>query len=250
MAIFDKPILKIENISLHFGGVLALSDVNTNIYEGEIRGIIGPNGAGKTTLFNLISRFFSPSKGAIYFEGHNLLNYKPHQIISLGISRTFQKSDLFLSMTVQENIEMGLHARMGMTISKRKEEKIRQEAEEVLKILKLTDYRNIAALSLPFGIQRLVDLGRAIASKPKLILLDEAASGMTVSEKSNLVNLILEIRDKMALTILFVEHDMKIIMKVSDNLTVLNYGKVIAEGKPAEVSKNPEVIEAYMGRST
>jgi branched-chain amino acid transport system ATP-binding protein len=241
--------MKIENLSLHFGGVVALSGFTSIIYQGEIRGIIGPNGAGKTSLFNLISRFFSPKEGSVYFEDHNLLKYRPHQIIKLGISRTFQKSDLFTSMTVQENIEMGLHIRMGKMFSKKKEEKARQEADQIIDMFNLGDYRDMTGSILPFGIQRLVDLGRAIASRPKLLLLDEAASGMTALEKTNFVKIIIDLRKKMNLTILFVEHDMKLIMKVADRLTVLNYGKIIAEGNPSDVCNNPEVIDAYMGQS-
>ena len=253
----DHLLLQIEDLSVRFGGLAALSDFNLQVHRGEIRGIIGPNGAGKTTLFNVISRFYDPSRGKIWFEGQNHLGFSAHQIIMLGIARTFQKSELFKSMSVLENVQMGLHVRLKgnfLTTSVRlkgvqeEEKQSQEEARKILEILSLQEYENMPASVIPVAKQKLLEIGRAIASHPKLLLLDEPASGMTYSEKSNLTDLLLKIREQMHLTILIVEHDMKVVMNISDHVTVLNYGRIIAEGEPKEVRNNPLVIEAYMGK--
>jgi branched-chain amino acid transport system ATP-binding protein len=252
-----EPILQIEDLSVNFGGLEALSSVTTSVAHREIRGIIGPNGAGKTTLFNIISRFYNPVRGKILFEKKNLLELKAHQIINSGISRTFQRSELFNSMSVLENVMMGSHIRTKANIFnasiqlnkvKEEERQSRKEAEEILKILSLYDYKEMPAKALPFGLQRLVEIARAISSHPKLILLDEPASGMTYTEKSNLVNILLNLREQMNLTVLIVEHDIRTIMNISDRLTVLNHGRIIVEGSPAEIRTNQMVIEAYIGK--
>jgi branched-chain amino acid transport system ATP-binding protein len=251
------PILQIEDLSINFGGLQALLGFTTSVFQGEIRGIIGPNGAGKTTLFNLMSRFYKPSRGKILFDHQDVMSCKPHQIIALGISRTFQRSELFNSMTALENVLMGLHiyektgllsAAMQFNRMKEEERQSREKAEKILEMLELQEFLDTPVNTLPFGQQRLLDIGRAIVSHPRLLLLDEPAAGMSYAGKVRLAQLLLQIREQLNLTILLVEHDMKMVMSISDRLTVLNYGKIIAEGKPAEIRDNSAVIEAYLGK--
>ncbi|MFH1090316.1 MAG: ABC transporter ATP-binding protein [Pseudomonadota bacterium] len=251
-----ESILRIKDLSVYFGGLGALLRCSIDVYRGEIRGVIGPNGAGKTTLFNVISRFYKPVEGEIRFEDLNLLSFKPHQIIKLGISRTFQKSDLFGSMSALENVQMGMHIHMKTNLlsasvhlrsMKEDERRSREEALKILEMLSLADYAKQPASVLPLGKQRLLEIGRAIASRPKLLLLDEPASGMTYAEKSELVDMLFRIREEMNLTLLLVEHDMRMVMRISDRLTVLNYGQIIAQGDPEQVRNDRLVIEAYLG---
>jgi branched-chain amino acid transport system ATP-binding protein len=229
----------------------------TSVFQGEIRGIIGPNGAGKTTFFNLLSRFYKPSRGKILFDHQDVLGCKPHQILALGISRTFQRSELFNSMTALENVLMGLHiyekaglmsAAIQFKRMKEEERHSREKAEKILEMLELQELRDVLVNALPFGQQRLLDIGRAIVSHPRLLLLDEPAAGMPYAGKAKLAQILLQIREQFKLTILLVEHDMKMVMNISDRLTVLNYGRIIAEGGPAEVRNNSAVIEAYLGK--
>ena len=223
---------------------------------GEIYAIIGPNGAGKTTIFNLVSRFYNPDEGSILFEGEDLTGLKPHQIPELGIARTFQNIELFKNMTVMDNLLLGRHRHRGSYVVmdslflphvKTQEIQTREKVEKIIDFLDLQAYRNLRISGLPYGIQKLVELGRALALEPKLLLLDEPSSGMNMEETEDLIFHILDIKEDLGITILLIEHDMHLVMELSDRMTALNFGQVIARGLPREIQKNPEVIAAYLG---
>jgi len=248
-------ILKIENLSKRFSGLMALSDVNFNVDNRVIQAIIGPNGAGKTTLFQIISGVLPPTTGCIIYANKDITHKAPHEICAMGIGRTFQRSRLFPNMTVLENVMTGRHSRMqtGVFMSgfrlpkaRREEEKARQEAQAVLNFMGLGDKARALATSLPYGQQRLAEISRALASKPKLLMLDEPAAGMTPTEGQVLAEKILEIRES-GLTILLIEHDMGLVMDISDRILVLDYGQVIAKGPSQVIQEDPKVIEAYLG---
>lgn len=252
-----RPFFKIENLLVRFGGVVAVNHVNLEVREGEIHALIGPNGAGKTTIFNAISGIHRPDRGSIFFRGVDLVKLKPYEISRKGISRTFQNVELFSKMTVLENIKVGMHTfvRSGFlasALSLRKAARAEREAEErsmeILRSLELHPYSRSTATDLPFGQQRLLELGRALAAEPKLLLLDEPAAGMNQAEIKTLNRLLLMIREKWRVTILLVEHVMKLVMEISDSITVLNFGEKIAEGDPGEIKNNPDVITAYLGK--
>lgn len=249
-------LLKTENLTINFGGVIAVNNVSIEIEALKIYGIIGPNGAGKTTLFNLISGVYEPTGGTVSFDGKNINELKPYQRNVIGISRTYQVINLFRKMSVLDNILVGMHPKMKTgfisSLIHTKKERI-EEAEshktamEWLKFIGLAHRAEELSGSLSYGEQRLLEIGRALAGQPKLLLLDEPAAGMNDTEKESLRQLILRIRNELGVTVLVIEHDMKLMMNLAEFIYVLNFGKLLAKGTPAEIQNNPDVITAYLG---
>ena len=236
-------LLAVDDVTRRFGGIVALADVSLALEAGDIGGLIGPNGAGKTTLFNLIMRLYKPNEGRIVFDGKDLARTRPHRIVRLGIARTFQNVVLFQNMTVLENLLVGAHTRMRPFGERRG----RQQALEVLEYVRLVDVANRLPGSLPFGTLKRVELARALVAKPRLLLLDEPAGGLNHEEVGLLGALIRDIREKLRLTVLLVEHHMNLVMSISDRVVALNFGRKIAEGTPDEVRSHPELVKAYLG---
>ncbi len=248
-------LLDISHLCLSFGGLKATNDVSISLEEGKVYALIGPNGAGKTTFFNLISGVYKPNSGTITFDGERIDGLRPYRVNQAGIARTYQVINLFRKMTAIENVKVGMHSRLSSsffqsmfhTKAEREEEaRIEEEALELLDFVGLKDHAYAPAGDLSYGQQRLLEIVRAMASKPKLLLLDEPAAGMNSTEKVELNALIKKILKK-GITVLLVEHDMKLVMNVADKIFVLNYGSLLAEGKPEEIQNNKKVIEAYLG---
>ncbi len=257
MTTASAPVLDIAHVGVQFGGLVALSDLNFSVGEGEIVSLIGPNGAGKTTAFNVVTGFLNPTKGEVRYRGAPLAGRKPHEIADLGLIRTFQRTSVFPNDTVYDNVLIGLHRRgranlfesiLGLPRSRASERALRAQADEIVSWIGLSARAHDLAGSLSYGEQRLVGVGLALAAEPTMLLLDEPVSGMNASETHAFVRLIRAVRDR-GVTILLVEHDMPMVMEVSDRIVVLNYGRIIAEGTPNEIRNNPAVIEAYLGRS-
>lgn len=251
-------ILELKDVTKKFGGLTAVDGVNLKVEENQICALIGPNGAGKTTVFNMITGAYQVTSGDVIFNGKSICGKKPHQIVEKGIARTFQNIRLFKSATVLENVMTGFHCKtktgmFNVIFNYRKcmqeEAECREKALEILRFLGLEDVKDLEARNIPYGHQRLLEIGRALATSPKLLLLDEPAAGMNSQEKKELVNTIRKIRDTYHLAVLLVEHDMELVMGISENITVINFGRPIACGSAEEIQNNNDVIEAYLGRS-
>ncbi len=251
-------ILDVNNISLSFGGVNALTDISFNVREHEIRAIIGPNGAGKSSMLNCINGVYTPQKGRVTFRGQSFDHMNPHQVAVMGIGRTFQNLALFKGMSVIDNIMTGRNLRIKSNLfmqalrigpAAKEEEKHREFVENIIDFLEIQAYRKTPVGQLPYGLQKRVDLGRALAMEPQVLLLDEPMAGMNLEEKQDMSRYVLDVNDEFGTTVVLIEHDMGVVMDISDRVVVLDYGKKIGDGTPDEVRNNEDVISAYLGTS-
>ncbi|PZP93001.1 MAG: ABC transporter ATP-binding protein [Variovorax paradoxus] len=254
----QNSLLQVEGLSKRFGGVEAVAGVSFHVQRGEIYSLIGPNGAGKTTTFNMISSVVRPSSGTVHFDGRDITGTASHRMSAIGIGRTFQNLAVFKHATVVQNLLVGRHCHMRSNVfdaawffgrARREELEHRRKVEEIIDFLEIEDIRDMPVGMLSYGMQKRVELGRALATEPKLLLLDEMVSGMNTEETEDIARFVLDIRDELGITVLMVEHDMGIVMDISDRICVLNFGRKIGEGTPAEISANPEVVAAYLGGS-
>jgi branched-chain amino acid transport system ATP-binding protein len=252
------PLLAAKDLSVRFGGVLAVGNVSFEVQRGEVFTLIGPNGAGKTTVFNLISRIYTPSSGSIEFDGQPLLAMAPHEIAQLGIARTFQNIELFEHATVLQNLLIGRHTHRETSVwsqilftgkTRAAEIRAREKVEQVIDLLDLQHHREALVAGLPYGVRKVVELARALCTEPKLLLLDEPSSGLNVEETEDMAFWIQDIVHELGITVLMVEHDMSLVSKVSTRVLAMNQGEVLALGTPAQVQRHPGVIEAYLGSS-
>ena len=253
------PLLQVQGVTLAFGGVKALTGVGFDVQPGSITAVIGPNGAGKTSLFNTISGFYRPSQGSIRFQGQDITRVPAPQRAKLGLGRSFQNIALFRGMTVLDNIKLGRHAHLKTNVldallyfgrARREEAELRRDIEErIIDFLEIDHIRHSPVSALPYGLQKRVDLGRALAMEPQVLLLDEPMAGMNVEEKQDMCRFILDVNDEFGTTIVLIEHDMGVVMDISDRVVVLDYGKKIGDGSPDEVRSNEDVISAYLGTS-
>jgi len=250
------PLLEVKEISLRFGGVLAINDVSFSVDPGQLFAIIGPNGAGKTSIFNSISQVYRPQQGDIRWKGTSLMDLRPDKVAGLGIARTFQNIELFAQLTVIDNLMLGRHHHMRygalaafawLGRARREEIDNRAAVEEVIDFLELEQWRRLPVGLLPYGVQKRVELGRALAMGPKLLLLDEPVAGMNVEETEDMARFILDIRDELGIAMVMVEHDMGLVMDLADRVMVLDFGRAIRTGTPAQVQDDPDVVRAYLG---
>lgn len=252
----NDPVLKIEGLGIDFGGLTPVNNLSLEVMPKEIVGLIGPNGAGKTTVFNMLTKVYTPSRGKIYLNGKDITKLSTIEVSKLGIARTFQNIRLFDKLSVIDNVVIGMHNNISYSTLdsiirnrkfKEEEKRVYEEALELLKIFNLEDDKDIIAANLPYGKQRRLEILRALATNPCLLLLDEPAAGMNPSETADLMKVIKKIRDKFNIAVLLIEHDMKLVMGICEKITVLNYGMVLASGSPEEIQSNSQVIKAYLG---